>query len=223
MRIAATRAPSRLAGSRKTLNSTSVREIRHVYEFHAGNPQIRSVGPEPAHGFGIGQFRKRIQQGNPHGIKHGACQTFHQFQDVFLFEKRSFDVDLSEFRLAVLTGILVAEAAHNLVVTVHSAHHQHLLEQLRGLWKCKTRTGVGPARYQVFASAFRGRTGQHRCLDFQKPQSVQVTPHRGRQPGTGAQALLHHGPAQLHVAIAQAMVFVHLFVVELVRRGIRRI
>ena len=70
--------------------------------------------------------------GHLHGLREQvADQSFHQLHDLFLVQERGLDVELGEFRLPVGAQVLVAEAAHDLVVTVEAGHHQQLFEDLR--------------------------------------------------------------------------------------------
>src|SRR5438045_4608841 len=62
-----------------------------------------------------------------------AHQLFHEFHDLILREERGLDVELGELRLAVGAQILIAEAAHDLVVAIEPGNHQQLLEDLRRL------------------------------------------------------------------------------------------
>ena len=71
-------------------------------------------------------------QGHFHCLREQlADQAFHQLHDLFLVEERRLDVQLREFRLPVGAQVLVAEAAHDLVVAIEARHHQQLLEDLR--------------------------------------------------------------------------------------------
>ena len=57
-------------------------------------------------------------------IEHRAEQmpheTFHEGHDLVTRQERGFDVELREFRLAVGAQVLVAEAAHDLVVAIEA-------------------------------------------------------------------------------------------------------
>src|SRR5690606_29611565 len=56
-------------------------------------------------------------------------------EDVLLFHKGHFTIDLGEFRLPVRTEVFVPKAFYDLEIFVHAAHHQQLFEGLGGLWK----------------------------------------------------------------------------------------
>ena len=46
-----------------------------------------------------------------------------------------FDINLGKLRLPVGTQVFVAETLGDLVIAIHTGHHQQLLEKLRGLGK----------------------------------------------------------------------------------------
>ena len=59
--------------------------------------------------------------------------SFEQLQHVVAIDERHLAVDLCEFGLTVGPQVLVAEAAHDLEITVIARDHQQLLERLRRL------------------------------------------------------------------------------------------
>ena len=61
--------------------------------------------------------------------------AFGDVHDFILVQERGFQVDLSEFRLAVGTQVFVTETFGDLVVTVETGNHQQLFEQLWRLWQ----------------------------------------------------------------------------------------
>ena len=87
-----------------------------------------------AHRFGVRHARERLRQLDAeHGLEQVADQLFHQLHDLFLAHERSLDIELRELRLALGAQVLVAEAAHDLIVAIEARHHQQLLEELRRL------------------------------------------------------------------------------------------
>ena len=62
-----------------------------------------------------------------HSLKHT--------QYIFLLDKRHLTVDLRKLRLTVSTEVLITEALHDLIVSVHTCHHKQLLHNLRRLGK----------------------------------------------------------------------------------------
>ena len=80
-------------------------------------------------------------------------------------EERGLDIELRELRLALGAQVLVAEAAHDLIVAIEAAHHQQLLEDLRRLRQREELAGMRAARHEIVARAFRRRLGEHRRFD----------------------------------------------------------
>ena len=127
--------------------------------------------------------------------------------------KRHLDVELGELRLPVGAEVLVAVAARDLVVALHAADHQQLLEQLRALRQRVPGARTQPRRHQEVAGTLGGGAGQRRGLDLDELAVVQ---HRaGGVVDLAAQA--HRGgragAAQVEVAVRQAHLLPHLDVV----------
>ena len=122
-------------------------------------------------------------------MKKCAHQALHQTHDVVLGEEGGLDVQLRELRLPVGAQVLVAEAAHDLVVTVEAGDHQQLLEDLRRLRQREELARVRAAGHQIVARALRGGLGQHRRLKVDEPVPVQERAHGAREVMAQAQAL----------------------------------
>ncbi len=105
-------------------------------------------------------------------------EAFKRLEDVLLFDKGHLAVDLREFGLAVGAQVLIAEAAHDLVVAVHAGDHQKLFEGLRRLGKRVELAVVHAGRNDKVAGAFRGALDQERRLDVRKTELVEVGPNR---------------------------------------------
>ena len=75
-------------------------------------------------------------------------------EDILLLYKRHLHIDLRELRLAIGAEILVAEAAGDLIILVHAADHQHLLENLRRLRQGVELAGMHAAGHKIIARAF---------------------------------------------------------------------
>src|SRR5258706_4459183 len=60
-------------------------------------------------------------------------QFFEQLQDVFLLDERHLQIELRVLELPVGSKVLVTEAASDLVVALHPADHEDLLQNLRSL------------------------------------------------------------------------------------------
>jgi predicted component of type VI protein secretion system len=75
----------------------------------------------------------RLQVDIEGGLPDREDQTFDQVEHVLLVHERQLDVDLGELRLAIDAQIFVAEAPHDLEITIVAGDHEQLLEQLRAL------------------------------------------------------------------------------------------
>jgi hypothetical protein len=145
-------------------------------------------------------------------------QPFDERHDLGLGEERSLDVELGEFRLAVRAQVLVAKAAHDLVVAVEARDHQQLLEDLGRLRQCKEFARVGAARHEIVARTLRSRLGEHRRLEVDEAMAIEISAHRAREPMPQPQPLGHDLAAQIEIPIAQAHLLAHLLI-ELERQG----
>src|SRR5215472_1016122 len=94
-------------------------------------------------------------------------------ENILLPRERHFEIELSEFGLAVGAQVFVAEAAHDLKITIHPGDHQDLLENLRRLRQRVELPVVNAARHKVIARALRSRTREHGRLDLEKAQLVE--------------------------------------------------
>ena len=94
--------------------------------------QIRTIRAEAAHRLGIGQPREGI--GQLHTLNIAEERTHHGLHDrhqLVLGHEGDLDVELGKLGLAIGAQILVPEAAGDLIIAVHTGHHEQLLEELR--------------------------------------------------------------------------------------------
>ena len=143
-----------------------------------------------------------------HGLQHGV----HRVVDVLLLHEPHLQVELGELGLAIRAEVLVPEAAGDLVVALGAAHHQQLLEQLRGLRKRVPGARAQAARHQEVARSLRRGPGEDRRLHLQEVLGVQLLPDRahhvvaqargcgasppGAGPGSGSGAGAPRPPAR---------------------------
>ena len=148
-------------------------------------PGVGPVDTEPRHRLGERHPRpRRGRDGVPLVLEHGAHHSLDAVDHVVLVDERHLDVELSELGLTVGAGVLVAEAACDLEVTLAAADHQQLLEQLGRLRQSVERAGLDPGRHQVVACALWGRAGQIRGLDFEEVVLVEHLAHGRDSPVT---------------------------------------
>ncbi len=98
------------------------------------DPQVGFVGPEAVHGLLPGETEERTGYLDPTKLSHHCDQDpFDRFEHVVPPPERPLEVELGELQLAVRSEVLVAIAAGDLEVALHSRDHQQLFEQLRRL------------------------------------------------------------------------------------------
>ncbi len=129
-----------------------------------------------------------------------------------LIEERGLDIELRELRLPVGAQVLVAKAAHDLIVAVEARNHQQLLVDLRRLRQSEELAGMRAARHQVIPRALRRRLGEHGRFDVDEARLVEIMPHRARDPMAQQQSLAHLLAAQIEVSIAQPHLFAHMLI-----------
>ena len=133
-----------------------------------GIAQVRLVRTILSHRLGVGEHRK-LPEFDINGLAKDLAQhDFGKFHHGRLVNKRRLYIDLGEFRLPVGAQILIAKALHDLVVAIHSAHDEELLEHLRRLRQCIEITLPHTARHKVVSRTLRCRARQHGRFDFNK-------------------------------------------------------
>ena len=139
-----------------------------------------------------------------------------------LRQERGLDVELREFGLAIGAQILIAKAAHDLIVAVEACDHQQLLEDLRRLRQREELARMRAARHEIVARALRRRLGQHRRLKIDEAVRIEKAAHRARDAMAQAQALAHDLATQIEVAVFEAHLLVHRLI-ELKRQRLAAI
>ena len=142
-------------------------------------------------------------------------------EHVVTVHERRLHIELGELELAVGPQVLVAQAAGDLVIAVHAAHHGELLEDLRTLGQGVERAGLLAGRHHEVAGTLRGGGDQHRSLNLDEPLRVHGRSDGPVDGGSRPEVALHPGLAQIDVAVAQAQRLVHVgALVEGERRGL---
>ena len=195
-----------------------------IHQLHAV-AQVRLVRSVPLHHLGVGHARERLGHLDPRDVLHDPrVQRFDQGDQVLFGDEAHLHVELGELEPSVGARGLVAEAAHDLVVPVLAAHHQHLLQLLRRLRQRVERARLQAARHQEVARTLRGAARQQGGLDLDEPQPVHVLPHQLHDAGPHRQHLRHLGPAQVEVAVREPEVLAHLdAVLDRERRRLGRV
>ena len=168
------------------------------------HPEVGLVGPVPRHRVGVRHPRQRALDGVAGLGPHGLQDVLHQRDDVLLVHEAHLDVELGELGLPVGAEVLVAVAARDLVVALHAADHEQLLEQLRAL-----RQGVPAARgqtgrHQEVAGALGRGAGQRGRLDLDEVAGVEHVAGGLVDLAAQAEGGVGAGAAQVEVAVLEA-------------------
>ena len=131
-------------------------------------------------------------------------QTLKSVEDVFLFHKSHFTVDLRELWLAIGTEVLVPKAFHNLEILVHTTYHQQLLEGLWRLGQGIKLSLVHTAGHQKIPCAFGCGFDQIRGFNINKALVGQVFPDLHGHFMAKNQFVFNWIPANIQIAILHA-------------------
>ena len=168
-----------------------------------------------AHGLFPCQAGKGQRQINIHGVmEHAGHETFGHAHDLIFIHKAHFDVDLGELGLAVGAQVLVTEAAGHLVIAIHAAHHEHLLELLGRLRQGIELALIEAAGHKEVARSFRRGLGQNAVAQAQvighaRTAQVKVTP--GQAQVFTRVAAVFHGKGRSFGGVQQLPVQHHHF------------
>jgi hypothetical protein len=207
-------------GLREDLEADRLHEISDLRQLE-GDAEIRAVAAETCDRLGVGHAGEGVREWDlQHPLEQLPHQRFHDPHDVAFLDEGHLHVELGELRLPIRAQILVAEAAHDLVVAIHARHHQQLLEDLRRLGEREEGSLVHAARYEVIPGAFRRRLREHGRLDVDETLIVQELADPAGDQTALEQPVLHHRAAQIHVAIAQTGLLVDVVLVELEGRSL---
>ena len=203
---------ARLRGAALHHHGTDVRRLEHaerrVLEVFGAldeldvETQVGLIGAEPAHRLVIGDPRDRGGDLVAGGLPHVREDVLGERDHVVLVDEAHLHVELGELGLAVGAEILVAVAAGDLVIPLHSRHHEQLLEQLRGLRERIERARLQSRGNQEVAGALGGRTGQCRRLDLDEIMLAENLAGGGVDLRAQAQRLARTFAAQVEVAVA---------------------
>ena len=136
--------------------------------------------------------------GRSHHSQADGCE------DVVLADKAHLGVELHELVLAIGAQVFVAKATSDLVVAIHTSHHQQLLEQLWALRQRVERAWLFAARHQELAGALGSRRHQHWSLYFDEALRFHRAADGRVHLGAYAEVLLHALAADVEVAELQA-------------------
>ena len=170
-------------------------EIREVDELHPV-PEIRFVGSETLEHLVVGHPPERDRHLD--ALRLGddpRIQGLDDGDDVVFVDEGHLDVQLRELEPAVGAGRLVAEASHDLVVPVLATHHQELFQLLRRLRQREEGARPHPHRHEEVTRALGRGSAEHRRLDLDEPQRIEMLVHQTRHLVTQPQVRGHLGAA----------------------------
>ena len=194
----------------------------NIEKLHA-EAHIRLVRAEALHRLVPRHAQERRFELHTEGlIEQLRHQAFHHGQDRILVDEGHLDIELGEFRLTVGAQILVAEAADDLEIFLEARHHQNLLVDLRRLRQRVEIAGVQAARHEEVPGALRRALAEHRRLDFEESEAVEIVAHDFRHAMAQHDILLHLGTTQVEIAVFETQHLVHVeIVLDIERRRLR--
>ena len=180
----------------------------HIVQLHKLHTEtdIRLVAAIAAHSVVPRDARKLVERQSFHFLEEVLSQPLKSLQHILLLHERHLAVDLRKLRLAVRTQVLVAEAAHNLEIAVHTGHHQQLLVLLRTLRQGIELARIHTARHHEVAGAFGGRLDKHRRLYFEEIEVAQVVAHQHSHTVAQLKVAAHRVAAYVEVTVFHTQV-----------------
>ena len=188
---------------------SSLEVVGQIHQLQA-EAQVGLVRAVLLHGVAVGHPRDGGGQLVADEGPYLAQNVLGDGDDVILLDEAHLHVQLGELGLAVGPEVLVAVAAGDLVVALHSGDHEQLLEELGALGQGVPGAGRQPCGHQEVPRPLGRGAGQGRGLDLDEVVRVQ-DPARGLADlGAQADGALHGAAAQVQVAVAQAGLLPHL-------------
>ena len=165
--------------------------------------QVGLIGAVVFHGIRVGHTWDWGGDFVADELPQGGNDLLSESNDIILIDEGHLNVELGELRLAVSAEVLVAVAASNLVVALHTSHHQQLLEQLRGLRQCVPGAWLQTCRHEEVACTLRGGASQGWGLDLSEIVAGQDLAGSTVRLGAQAEGITLGLAAQVEVAVLQ--------------------
>ncbi len=137
-------------------------------------------------------------------LEDGDDHALHQAHDLLAIDERHFQVDLGKLGLPIVAEVFVAEAPGNLIIAIHAADHQDLLEELGRLRQRKELSGVDAARHQIVSGTLRCALRQNRRFHLQESLGIHELSRGLRNAVAKTQQPLHPGAAQVQEPVLQS-------------------
>lgn len=150
----------------------------------------------------------------PYLLQH----AFDESVNVFASDERHFEINLSEFGLAIGTLIFVAEASSQLKVFVAPSHHEKLFELLRRLGESKEEAGLGSRGDDIFSGSFGCAFKEDGSFDFEETFLIEVVSNHVGDAVSNPKVCRHSRPAKIEVTVLESEVFVNVFLIQGIRR-----
>src|SRR5690554_3331167 len=93
-------------------------------------------------------------------------QPFERREELFLVDEGHLDIELRELGLTIDAEIFITEAADDLIITIVTRHHQHLLIELRALGERIKMRRIKPRRDEEIPRAAGGVFDEEGGLDL---------------------------------------------------------
>ena len=161
-----------VGGTGEHLELGILEDVGDVNEVHAV-ARVGLVDAVGVHRVPVGDATQRRGHVDAHlgeGVVEHVLERAH---DVVLLDEAHLDVHLRELGLTVGTKVLVAEALGNLVVALDAAHHEQLLQELRGLRQGVEVTRLDAAGHQEVTRALGRGLEEARRLDLHEGAAVE--------------------------------------------------
>ncbi len=177
--------------------------LRQVYNGQV-KAQVGLIGAVLVHALGPGVPGERAGEFYTHELlEHIFEHALQVLEHILLLHKAHFHIHLGELRLTVRPQVLVSETPGHLIIPVNTAHHQKLLENLRGLGQGIELAVVYPGGHQIVSCALGGRFRQHGGFHRQEAVGVQIVLCALLHPMAEFQPPNHLRTAQIQIAILE--------------------
>ena len=158
----------------KHTEAMALHDVHQFHELHA-EAQVWFVTTIIFHCLSPWHTQERLSElHTTNRLEEVFGHAFKEVDDIILFYKRHFTVNLREFRLAICTQVFVTETLGYLEIAVESAHHQELLQGLRTLRKCIELSRIHTRRNHEITCTFWGRSHQDGCFHLNKALFIEV-------------------------------------------------
>ena len=183
-------------------------DIRQFHELKSV-PHIGLIGSEPLHCItvcDVGEGRLKVL--SVESLPDVGHHALHHVLDVLHVDEGHLHIELREFWLPVLPGILITEASGDLIVTVHACDHEHLLELLRGLRQGVECSGMYPGRNDIVPCSLGCGPSEDGRLYLEEAVLFEILPGEMDELAPELHGLYHLGPPEVEIPVLHPDVLV---------------